>query len=74
MASGNPEPKVTWSKRGDKAEHTTIDENKSELILEEVCNVIDLIKLILMCTICQVNNRLVSFLCNKTDLTVSFKV
>lgn len=36
LASGNPEPKLTWSKKGDKAEHTTIDENKSELILEDV--------------------------------------
>lgn len=36
LASGNPEPKLTWSKKGNKAEHTTIDENKSELILEDV--------------------------------------
>lgn len=36
LATGNPEPKLTWSKRGDKAEHTTIDETKSELIMEDV--------------------------------------
>lgn len=36
LTAGNPEPKLTWSKRGSKAEHTTIDETKSELILEDV--------------------------------------
>lgn len=36
LASGNPKPNLTWSKRGNKAEHTTIDESKSELILEDV--------------------------------------
>jgi hypothetical protein len=36
LASGNPAPHLTWTKRGNKAEHTSIDESKSELILEDV--------------------------------------
>jgi hypothetical protein len=36
LTKGNPQPRLTWSKRGVKAQHTTIDENKSELILENV--------------------------------------
>lgn len=36
LASGNPQPKLTWSKKGDKADHTIIDDVKSELILENV--------------------------------------
>jgi hypothetical protein len=36
LTQGNPQPKLTWSKRGQKAGHTTIDETKSELILENV--------------------------------------
>lgn len=36
LAKGNPQPQLTWGKRGEKAEHTIIDETKSELILEDV--------------------------------------
>lgn len=36
FAEGNPKPKLTWSKRGEKSEHTVIDELKSTLTLENV--------------------------------------
>ena len=36
VASGNPAPKLTWSKRGEKAEHTIVDETRSTLSLQNV--------------------------------------
>ena len=36
LTKGNPAPKLTWSKRGQKAEHTKIDEAKNEMTLENV--------------------------------------
>ena len=36
LTQGNPRPHLTWSKRGEKADHTTIDEAKSTLNLENV--------------------------------------
>lgn len=36
LAQGNPKPKLTWSKKGEKAGHTTIDDLKSTLSLENV--------------------------------------
>lgn len=36
LTQGNPKPHLTWSKRGEKAGHTTVDESKSTLILENV--------------------------------------
>jgi hypothetical protein len=36
MTQGNPKPKLTWSKKGEKADHTTIDEAKSTLNLQNV--------------------------------------
>lgn len=36
LTQGNPKPHLTWSKRGVKPDHTTIDESKSTLNLENV--------------------------------------
>lgn len=36
LTHGNPKPQLAWSKRGEKAIHTTIDESKSTLNLENV--------------------------------------
>lgn len=36
LTQGNPKPKLTWSKKGEKADHTIIDETKSSLTLQNV--------------------------------------
>lgn len=36
LTQGNPQPVLTWSKKGEKAVHTTIDESRSALSLENV--------------------------------------
>jgi len=36
LTQGNPMPVLTWSKKGEKAVHTTIDESRSALSLENV--------------------------------------
>ena len=36
LAQGNPKPRITWSKRGVKADHTTVDDLQSTLNLQNV--------------------------------------
>jgi hypothetical protein len=36
LTQGNPMPVLTWTKKGEKAVHTTIDESRSVLSLENV--------------------------------------
>ena len=36
LTQGNPKPKLSWSKKGEKADHTIIDETKSTLSLQNV--------------------------------------
>ena len=36
VAAGNPAPRLTWSKRGPKGEHTTIDDDAGTLELRDV--------------------------------------
>jgi hypothetical protein len=36
LTQGNPMPHLTWSKRGEKADHTKIDDAKSTLNLQNV--------------------------------------
>ena len=36
LTSGNPKPKLAWTKKGEKGEHTTIDDSKSIMSLQNV--------------------------------------